>query len=202
MLENVTRLHIEKNPDIASLQDLALMPNLESLIIAGCRVEQLQPVTQLKKLTELILPRNRITDVSPLSMMTGLERLDLSGNPITTVPSLSALQNLVWLSLDNTKITDLEFLQDSALVALHINYTEVKSFAPLADCEKLECMTMYGYLDMDMTPLHQLPNFHSIYVSEGFDHTELDFLVGRFRLADNYTKVYLVLKNRGLKVNG
>ena len=202
MLEGVTSLQILSSPNITSWQDICLMPNLEELTIINCGLVSVQPFSGLSKLKVLNLSENAILDISELLILEELEKLNISDNPIETLPNLSPMQNLAVLDLDNTAITDLAFLKDSSVSELHISYTNLPSFEPLVDCEKLEVLYMYGYHFMDLTPLHQLPHFHSIYLSQGFDRSQVDFLVGRFMMADNYTRIYLVLKNRGIDVYG
>lgn len=202
MLESVTGLQISNNPDIASWQDIGLMPNLESLTITDCGVVSIQPITELSELKVLNLSGNKISDISGLLVLDGLEELNVSDNPIAKIPNLSGMQNLTVLNLDNTSISDLNFMRGSAVSELHISYTNVTGVEILADCKKLECLYMYGYNSMDLTPLQQLPNFHSIYLSQGFDHSQVDFMAGKFMMADKYTRVYLVLKNRGIDVYG
>lgn len=202
MLEGVTSLQILSNPNIASWQDICLMPNLEELTIKNCGLVSVQPFSGLSKLKVLNLSGNAILDISELLILEELEKLNISGNPIETLPNLSPMQNLAVVDLDNTAITDLAFMKDSSVSELHISYTNLPNFEPLADCEKLEILYMYGYHFMDLTPLHQLPHFHSIYLSQGFDRSQVDFLVGRFMMADKYTRIYLVLKNRGIDVYG
>lgn len=178
------------------------MPNLEELTIQNCGLVSTQPFSVLSKLKVLDLSGNAILDISELLVLKELEQLNISGNPIETIPNLSHMQNLTVLDLDNTDISDLAFMKGSSVSVLHISYTNLSNFAPLAECENLEVLYMYGYHFMDLTPLHQLPQFHSIYLSQGFDHSQVDFLVGRFMMADKYTRIYLVLKNRGLDVYG
>lgn len=200
LLETVTSLQISNCSDITEWQELNLMPNLEKLTVKNCNVVSFQPFTTLSHLKVLDLSGNQIRDFSGLSSLTQLEQLNVSGNPILNLPNLSRMQNLQLLNLDYTNICDLTFLKNSSVSELHISYTHLSSFTSLSDCEKLEALYMYGYNFMDLSPLHQLPSFHSIFLSRGFDHSQVDFMIGRFKSADKYTKVYLALKNRGIEV--
>lgn len=202
MLQSMTALDLSDNPDIRRLDDLSMMPNLESLTIKNCGLKSILPIVGLTELKELNLSGNKISDISALLEMTWLEKLDVSNNPIDKVPNLSGMEDLVALNLDDTGVADLSFMQGASVSELHISYTNINNIAILSECEKLESLYMYGFNFMDLTPLQQLPHFHSIYLSQGFDHSQVDFLAGRFMMADKYTRVYLVLKNRGIDVYG
>ena len=199
-LEELKVLAISGNSDIWNVADIALMPNLEEVRITDCALESVEGISALKNLKTLVLSGNQIERVRGLGHLDQLVQLDLSFNPVSQIENLAGLESLSVLNLDETNIADLDFLTATGVTELHISYANVKNVQGLAQCDKLETLYMYGYNFLDLTPLHELPNFHSIYLSRGFDHSQVDFLAGRFMTADKYTKVYLVLKNRGIDI--
>ena len=199
-LLEVTELTISGNPYVKRLDDVALMPALECLTVTDCAITSVRPLAKLTELRELDLSGNEIIVVSTLLKLENLEKLNLSDNPVQNMPALADLEHLSVLNLDSTSIQDLEFLEGSGVKELHISYTSLTDVELLGQCKELECLYLYGYNEMDLTPLHELENFNSIYLSQGFDRSEIDFMAGRFMLADKYSKVYLVLKNRGIDV--
>jgi len=65
--------------------------NLEYLILAGNRIEDITPLANLTNLTELRLHYNRITDYSPLANLVLLETLNIQDNPGVDISPLEHL---------------------------------------------------------------------------------------------------------------
>lgn len=200
-LQHVTELVISDQPAITSLEDLRFLPSLQQLTLKNCAVSSLEGLDAVPELRLLDLSGNRIEDLSPLLQLTKLEKLYLAGNPVAEVPSLAGMTALKELDLEGTNITGLAFLKGSSVETLHISYTKLQSVDDLQYCTALQCLYLYGYNTMDLTALQKLENFHSIYLSELFDRSEIRFMAGRFKTGDKRTKVYLALENRGLGIN-
>lgn len=122
---------------------------------------------------------------------------------------------------EGQKIDGSEIRQFENLIALSVSGVEIENLSELWELEKLEtlclrndnisdlqgiekCQTIQ-YLDLRGNPidyseeLEKLQNLHTIYVSDSFDRSCLEFLVGHFRNADVKTKQYLLSKQYHLE---
>ncbi len=211
-----------KNCDIFSVDVLAQVKNLESVTVSGTQIQQIAALSSLThlhtldvsnnrldnlngfrsdSLTNLIAVENKITDITPILDLESLIEADFSDNLIEQIPNLSQAKKLTKLSLAGNRISALSFAKDSNLLSLNISYCQILDLSPLSECRTLEELYLYGYRDMDLSPLHDLPNFCSLFLSQSFDRSQVEFLIGEFKQADRYTKVYLVAQDRGLEIH-
>lgn len=145
-----------------SLDDLLLLPYLETLTIESQSISTLAPLSNLTHLTSLDLTGCRFP-ASELKVIAGLpvlEKLILSQCGLSTISDLSGAQNLKFLDLSRNTLRNLEplipmttleelFLQHNAVTALDslttltdltvldISYNSVANISPLAACESL-----------------------------------------------------------------
>lgn len=221
-LTNLTSLDLTGNK-IENIGNVAQLPNLETLNVSNNQIAQLPfgKKSKANRLKELNISNNSIEDISCLAYLTGLEvliassnnisdvsvmpelknitELNLSSNKIDTMTDLSELSRLEILIISDNNLENISFLKgNKSIVQLDISQNNISDLSELSTCTGLESLSLYGYNKMDLSPLHELPNFNSIYLSQTFDRSEVDFLMGRFNTADKYTKVYLITKMRGL----
>ena len=217
-------LSISNNPYIQSLDDLRYFTSIESLSITDCMLKEVSPVFALNTLKTLSLKNNVIKSVDGIEKLQFLEKLDLSENRISDVSFLSKLpllieadisknfaekisslkdsETLIELDLAENRLDSLSFMVgNKSITSLDVSGNDITALDDLAGCEVLEKLYLYKYLDMDLTPLHNLPAFNSIFLSETFDRSKIDFMIGNFSTGDKYTRIYLVSKARGLDTN-
>lgn len=96
--------------DIASLEDVKLLPNLRVICIAAQSITDLLPLSTLQSLEKLELKHNRISDISALSTLPTLVSVGINDNPVTDVSALSACKNLRFLDLCSVQGYDPSFL--------------------------------------------------------------------------------------------
>ena len=109
------------NGGIATLEDFAFMPNIETLMLANQRIEDVTPLKGLP-LKQLALSNNKITDIGPLSSCISLKELYLSGNPLADIQPCAALPDLIRLDLGATLVTDLNALAQTSIQWLNLYY--------------------------------------------------------------------------------
>ena len=95
---------------ITDLTGLEAATNLDTLLLTGNQIANLQPLANLTKLIELYLDFNAITSVEHLTSLTNLNTLILAGNQISDVSPLASLTNLTRLNLSGNQISDFSSL--------------------------------------------------------------------------------------------
>ncbi len=122
--------------NVKSLEDLAFMPNLTTVVLCCQEISDLSPLAGLN-IVRLALHDNMISDISPLKDCVRLEELYISNNPVSDFSSLSELP---LLSSVNAGATDIETLDDLAkikkLEVLDISFCyKLNDFSALAEME-------------------------------------------------------------------
>lgn len=138
-LNNLVKLDVSGNREIADVSVIKNMTKLESLNVAHNKIEnveelgkaenltyldisynnisELPDLSKLKKVYFLDAAYNQLTDVSALSGMTELQTLNLSGNDIKDITPLA---NLLKLDKENTTLPD-ESKKDDLFAAIEVN---------------------------------------------------------------------------------
>ena len=223
-MAKVKELSINGNPYIESVEDLKWFTELEDLSLENCRLTNVSAIFNLKNLKKLDLSQNCINsvegienlellemvdlsgnlieDASFLSHLTSLMVVDISGNLIMEIPEIASKESLIELDLAENFVGSLDFMKNNeSITSLDISDNNIKNLNDLAGCNNLEKLYLYKYSSMDLTPIENLEKINSIYLSESFDRSKVDFLVNDFANGDIYTRIYLVSKTRGLEVN-
>ena len=120
-LLNATDIRLNSLGDI-DLEPLALLDNLERLVLYGNGIKDLTAIEDLRYLRYLDLRQNQITDLAPLGRVRLLQELQLDDNLIASIAPLAELDRLEHLSLRQNKVSDLSPL--SALDSLNTLYLE------------------------------------------------------------------------------
>lgn len=135
--------------------------------------------SDMEKITSITIHGNKKSvDISELNMFQNLKTLSILDAKIENISVLWELKKIEKLILRNDKISDLKGIEN---------------------CQSIQFLDLRGNLIQSSEELKQLSNLHTIYVSDSFDRTCLDFLVGRFRNADVKTKQYLLSKQYHLE---
>lgn len=91
--------------DIASLEDLALMPNIEELQISYQDLDDLTGISALKNPVSINLMYTQITDVAELAGKQSLLSLNLYETNVTDVSCLDTCRRLEYLELGHTLVS-------------------------------------------------------------------------------------------------
>jgi len=221
LFENLKSLTIF-NCGVKSIEVLSNMDNLEFVNLAGNKIQDISPLSEIESLKELNISRNGlrsienlksdtleiltakynfIKTVNSLKNLPNLNTADFSQNNITKIIDLQDAKHLKTLILQKNPIVNINFVAYTNLKELDISYCSITNLKPLSTCDKFEIIRLYGYSELDLSPLHELPNFNSIYLSGDFDRSDIGFFADNFKQADKHTKVYIVANNRGLEIN-
>ncbi|MDR0286854.1 MAG: leucine-rich repeat domain-containing protein [Clostridiales bacterium] len=212
------------NCNVSDISPIVNLKNLIVLDLSGNGISDVTPLGEIKKLQALAIRENKINNADALGKIQHLINLDISfnkiksvdfiennknieilnagHNKISTLKSLNKLKYLTDLLLDTNKIEDIDFMKNNKTIkVLNISHNHVKDLSPLLTCKAFEELRLYGVKYVDLSPLQKIESFNSIYLSKYFDRSQIDFLIGNFKNADRFSKVYLIEKYRGFKAD-
>ena len=95
---------------IADLRGIERLRGLETLMLGGNEVVDIEPLGSLLRLRVLDLSDNRLSDLSPLSGLLLLSALNLDGNRVSDLGPLRRLTLLRLLNLDGNQVRDIAVL--------------------------------------------------------------------------------------------
>ena len=133
--------------NLTTLDDLANMPFLETVVIAYQPQLDIGGVTKLGSVKHLSLIDDGLdsSDLSALSGLTGLESLCLGWNLIDDISDLGGLKNLTTLSLWGNRITDISPVSKlTALEYLDFSDNRVSDISPVKGLSALGELWMYN----------------------------------------------------------
>ena len=163
--------------DVSSLEDIANMPNLTTLVLCNQDISDLSPLEGLHPVS-LYLHGNRISDLTPLKDMTSLETLYISSNPLGDLSPLSGLFRLTRLGIGATEITDLD---DVAKIS-GLSRLEIHDCPNLEDVSALSEMKSISFLGFRpatsevIDVISEMTSIQHLYLWEGYSLGNLDRL--------------------------
>lgn len=178
-LWQITQLVIPEGAE--SYDDLAKMPYLQSVTIAGSTGGDLDALSSLNYLTELIVVDSSvktsdlltiaavpnlqsltlrncgISSIENLQNAKNLQYLDLSSNSIRDFTALSFMTTLTHLDLSHNALTSLNALSSLAgLQYLDVSYNSLSSVAPVAGCVQLQELNISNNFVLSLSGLSGL----------------------------------------------
>ena len=177
---------------IDNLQMLAPLSQLKSLTIRGCPLSatDLSVIGALPNLENLTLQDCSLSNISGLSGAARLVTLDLSKNAIRDLGGLSFMENLTTLNLSSNALTNLSALSALEKISvLDVSYNSLTSIAPLATCKSLSVVIATN------NQLSEIPAFNDTTVLK-----TLDLSNNNLTSVDNLSK-YTSLSVLGLSYN-
>ncbi|MDQ0087584.1 hypothetical protein J2T12_000978 [Paenibacillus anaericanus] len=166
-LQTMTSLYPD-DPEqkIISLSGLEHAVNLESLMLPGLGITNIEPLKNLHKVTFLALNGNQITHIEPLQELSQLEQLVIDSNNIEKLDALAGLTNLTDLLIGDNQLKDLSPIQ--SLVKLNwliISDNQIQSLEPLRDHPELEHLYFENNQVQDISVLTSLPKLKEVSLS-------------------------------------
>ena len=139
---------------IANLDGLELAGNLSVLKLPDNRIKDLSPLSRLSNLVELDLSRNRIDNVTPLCDLTRLRCLNVSDNRISDFHPLAGIEKLEHLNASGNELSSLASLAGlTTLTHLEVASNEVRKLGPLAALASLEVLDLSANQVESLGPL-------------------------------------------------
>lgn len=166
-LQTMTSLYPDDpKQKINSLSGLEHAVNIESLMLPGLGITNIEPLKNLHKVTFLALNDNQLTQLEPLQGLSQLEQLIIDSNNIEKLDALAGLTNLTDLLIGKNKLKDLSPIQ--SLVNLNwliLNDNQIQSLEPLRDHPELEHLYFENNLVQDISVLTSLPKLKEVSLS-------------------------------------
>ncbi len=152
---------------IATLEDLALLPNLEEICIVHQGTVDLSGIEQATNLRSVELKHVRIRNVSRLADLPQLEHLGLYDSGIADLSALLGCQWLTWLDVGSTRIENLQDLGGfPRLRFLSLKHLDLSSLAGVEQLPKLETVSLSGASVGDWSALLLCPSLREVLVTE------------------------------------
>lgn len=166
-LQTITSLYPDNpNKKINSLSGLENAVNLESLMLPGLGITNIEPLKNLHKITFLALNDNQLTQIEPLQELSQLKQLNIDSNNIKKLDALAGLTNLTDLLIGHNQLKDLSPIQSLVkLNWLSINDNQIQSLEPLRDHPELEHLYFENNLVQDISVLTSLPKLKEVSLS-------------------------------------
>ncbi len=133
--------------NIASLEDVKLLPNLRILCLAAQQITDISPLASLPLLEKVEFKHNRIADISVLASLPALASAGLNGNPVSDTSPLGKCVNLRFLDLCDVKGYDPAFLGELGDFEFLDLANDTDSFAHLGNRRVRELKLGYSGLD-------------------------------------------------------
>ena len=174
-LTELTKLDISYN-SVSNISPLASCTKLSWLNAGNNVLSDLTGVDTFAALTHLYLAHNKLAEVVVLSKLTGLIELDISYNNLEYINELSALTVLEKLNCSNNNlyylpiwprgsalsvldaahnnigsVSPLAYLEE--LTYVYLDYNQIKTLDPIADCFRLVMVNAYGNEIYDVSKL-------------------------------------------------
>lgn len=129
---------------IFTLEDIAAMPNLHTLVLCNQEISDLSPLAG-SKIERLALHGNNISDLTPLSQCASLSELFIGNNPVSVITPLLECGQLSLLNITKTRVNDFDVLSrlpelSSLNIVMCDNLTEL---APLAEMDGLRELSVF-----------------------------------------------------------
>lgn len=157
----------EPRGTLATLTDVRLMPNLETLYINYQTLTDISPVSSLKNLVYLSLRNTFVEDISALRGMKRLSRVSLFDTRVSDMSPLGSCLSLISLDAGKTSITSLDALPElPALRELSLRHTALASPEGIERFKNLERLDLCRTMITDISPLAALPRLKSITVDD------------------------------------
>ena len=159
---------------VTSLEDVAMLPNLEQLGAAAQQITDLSPLAGLGNLNKVELKHNDIADISVLGSLKRLGTVGINDNPVQDISPLLGCPELAFLDLCDVRNYDpavigelgnfdyldisnptssYRYLAGKRILALSAAWTGLSDLSLLQEVERLENLNISHTPVTDLTPL-------------------------------------------------
>jgi len=127
---------------IKVISGLEKFNNLNTLILVGNQISNIEPLKGLTNLTRLDASDNIINNIEALKGLTNMTMLDLSNNQISNIEPLKGLTNLTGLMLSVNKITNIDALKGlTKLNNLYLSDNRITDYSPVTSNSSINLET-------------------------------------------------------------
>lgn len=194
----VNGVGINDSGGICTLEDIAAMPNLHTLVLCNQEISDLSPLSG-SKIERLALNSNNISDITPLSRCASLSELVIGGNPVSVLTPLLECKQLSYLEIGKTRVNNFEVISKlPELLSLNIAFCEyLTDLSPLAEMDDLRELTVFhadketleliygmtGLVKLEVWCSDEVPDFNGISRLGNLQHLLFSVLDGNALLS-------------------
>lgn len=125
-------------------EELARIPQIDSVNISNSGISDLEPLSKLQKLKTIIARKSKITDLSPLAELKEIRILDISETQVQDISILTRFTKLKIIQADGSKIENVESLSVPGLEKLYADHTSINDISARAFLAKNpDCLLVY-----------------------------------------------------------
>jgi len=167
------------NGGIASLTDLAMMPNLSIVDLPLQNIADLSPLAGLAALRDLDIKHNPVSDLTPLSGLSQLTGVGLYGTRAADLSPLAACPLLSSLDVGGTFVTSAAALRGNGSIRwLKLSKAPLQTLAGIEALTSLREIELSEVADGDLTPLLLLPSLEKVTLGEALRSAAEETLSG------------------------
>lgn len=158
----------------ASLEDMAMLPNLRTLALCNQDISDLSPLAG-SRIERLALHGNSVSDLSPLAKCGDLSELIISDNPVTEFSSLSHCKRLWKLTAGATPIESLDGIAEIPyLINLNLhNCDKLCDFSAFKEMCGLTSLMIKPAPKAAIEEISEMEQLEYLYVWDARELTEL-----------------------------
>ena len=150
-----------------ALAAIGSISTLKELHMGSCGLESLDAIAPLTGLTTLTVSDNKLTDISALAGMPHLSVLDLSGNELTAISALATAANLTELNLSGNRLGNLGAISaNSTLTVLQAAECALTDLSPLENNTVLVTLDVSGNNLTSLESIKNCVNLRTLNISD------------------------------------
>ncbi len=152
--------------NLSSLEDIKTTPDVESLYLNTCRLNDISVLKSLKNLKEVHLYHCDITDPSILGELSKLDTLTISNTYVKDYGFLSNLSNLKSLTINETFVNDFSFLKSmNKLKELNLSLTNFEDLSLISNYKGINKLDLSYTAISDLSGIEKFSNLKNLNIS-------------------------------------
>lgn len=171
---------------VTSLEDAAMLPNLEQLGAAAEKLRDISPLEGLENLNKVELKHNDIEDISVLGGLKSLAYVGINDNPVEDLSPLLSCPELAFLDLCDVRNYDpavvgelgnfdyldisnptgsYRYLAGKTVLALSVSWTGLVDLSLLENVDRLQSLNISHTAVSDLSPLRTHTELKSLNIA-------------------------------------
>lgn len=152
---------------IQTLEDIKLLPSLETMMVAYQNLADIAPVAQAKYLVSISLIHTRVSDISPLAHMIALTDVNLYDTNVSDVTILDTCLRMNSLNIGATLVRSIERVGGmDSLERLSLDRLSFNTLEGLEHFTRLTSLSLKQTHIGDLSALRAMPALRSVTLSE------------------------------------
>jgi hypothetical protein len=178
-LNEISFQHRGKRGSVHSLKDLALMPNLEEVVVVYQELEDISGISVLKHLVSVDFRHTHLSDLSPLANMQFLNSVNVYETNVSDAAILDTCPRLRFLELGSALVTTpMNIGGCRTLEQLSLKYARLNTLEGIERFSRLNSLDILGATAPDWQALLRVPSLKTISTDIALKTALSDLLAG------------------------